>query len=149
MNNRRMLSIKEQALNQAVMEVRNRRGRNSLQNYTSVFANDWKVTQGGALSFIREYLENPNAWINNNPEKLVKGKNVKLGHMMTHRMYDYLEILGYQQEEISDFFTLAGKVNENYKAPERKEKYSPNSLDCLEGISERQWVLNQFKGELG
>lgn len=142
------LTKKQLALSQRLLEVKHRRGRTYSEENLSTLAQKWKIGRGGVIGFVANYLENPSAWLGKNPDEIVKKKGITRGKMLSERMYDYFEVLGYQQAEISDFFTLAGKVNENYKAPERKERYSPTSLDSLEGLSERKWLLDKFKGEI-
>lgn len=149
---RRLLTREEQGLTQKLSELKRRRGRSYEENHLSTLAQKWNIRRGGVIGFMTNYLENPARWLNDKPEKQVKGKGITLGNMMSTRMYDYLEVLGYQPEEIKDFFKLAGRVNENYKTPKRERKYSPTSLDCYEGVNDkstRDWLLKKFKGELG
>lgn len=139
----------EQTLTQTVIEVRSKRSRKYLDSHLLSLGSKWEIGRGGVIGFVANYLENPRRWLNSNPKKTVKGRNTTLGDMMCTRMYDYMELLGYQQEEISSFFKLARRVNRNYKMPERQNGQGIDSLDCYEGRSERPWLLDKFKGELG
>ncbi|MEK6890470.1 MAG: hypothetical protein AABX35_04765 [Nanoarchaeota archaeon] len=150
MNHQRRLPTRHEIdLSERLSEIKRRKKQTHLEDKLPDLAYNWSISQLSIPTFIINYLENPSRWLNSNPEKPVKGKGITLGDMMCIRMHDYLEVLGYQPAEITDFFILAGRVNKNYKMPQRKERYSPSSLDCYEGRSERKWLLDKFQGELG
>ncbi|MDO8564059.1 MAG: hypothetical protein Q7R87_03560 [Nanoarchaeota archaeon] len=153
MNNQRRLPTQHEIeLADKLGEIKRRKKQICLEDKLPNLAYSWNISQLSIPTFIINYLENSSRWLNSNPENPIKGKGITLGDMMNTRMHDYLEVLGYQPAEITDFFKLAGRVNENYKAPERRAKYSPTSLDSYEGLPDqhsRHWLLSKFKGELG
>ncbi|MEK6910142.1 MAG: hypothetical protein AABW82_00015 [Nanoarchaeota archaeon] len=150
MNHQRRLPTRHEIdLSQKLLEIRKRRKSINLESHLHLLSAKWETKQNSASGFISNYLEDPQEWINEDPNENVKKKGITRGDMMCTRMQEYLEVIGYQPAEISEFFTLAGRVNKNYKMPQRKEGYSPSSLDCYEGRSERKWLLDKFQGELG